>query len=576
MTTSANEDEVMNGAPSPVELVKLQSHRLRGTLHHSVTSDDAAFDESDALLLKFHGVYQQDDRDQRVKRGEPREKSWQLMVRLTIPGGALTTEQYLALDALADQLGNGSLRLTTRQSIQFHGVRKGNLKPLLAAINATLLTTIAACGDVSRNVMASPAPIDDEIHRGVLDVARGIASELRPRTGAYYEIWLDGERVTDSRDAEPVYGASYLPRKFKTGVAIDTDNSVDIYSYDCGLMAITAEGRIRGYNLLVGGGFGITHNKASTFARLASTIAFVDPPHAVAAVRAVCELYRDAGNRSDRRQARLKYLVEQWGVERFTGELQRRVSFPLHAPAPVPPPREHDFLGAHPQGDGRWFFGLFVPNGRLVDGDVKLRSAVRDLVRTLRCDVRLTPMQSLLFTNLRRDELLALQRFLATREVPLESELTGVVRYSMACPALPTCGLALADSERALPGVLALLDDEFRRLGIEDVPLTVRMTGCPNGCARPYNADIGFVGRRPGVYHVYVGGGLGGDRLVDLFAADVVVDDVVTALRPLLERYARDRAPNESVGDFYQRYLAPRAPRTLLTGREQPTAARFQ
>ncbi|MCC6318294.1 MAG: NADPH-dependent assimilatory sulfite reductase hemoprotein subunit [Gemmatimonadaceae bacterium] len=574
MSTTLGDD--VEGGPSSVELVKLQSNRLRGTLREAVESPEARFNETDAQLLKFHGAYQQDDRDQRTKRGEAREKHWQMMVRLTIPGGALTWEQYLALDALADRVGNGTLRLTTRQSIQYHGVLKGNLKPLLAAVNDTLLTTIAACGDVSRNVMASPAPVDDEIHRDVLGVARGIATELRPSTGAYYEIWLDGEAVTDSRDEEPVYGDAYLPRKFKTGVAIDTDNSVDIYSYDCGLVAITADGRITGYNLVVGGGFGITHNKANTFARLGSTIACVDPEHAVAAVRAVCELFRDAGNRSDRRQARLKYLVEQWGVERFTEELRRRVPFTLHPPAPVPPPRQHDFLGAHPQGDGTWFFGVFVPNGRIDDGRIPLRTALRDLVRTLHCNVRITPMQSLIFTDLQRDEVLAVRRFLTRHGVPLETDLTNLVRYSMACPAMPTCGLALADSERALPGVLEQLDGEFHRLGIQDVPLTVRMTGCPNGCARPYNADIGFVGRRPGVYHVYVGGSLGGDRLADLFAGDVGVSDIVSTLRPLLEQYARDRTTGEALGDFYQRALLPRPPRALLTGREQPTAGQFQ
>lgn len=568
--------EKQESGPSQVELIKLRSNRLRGTLLDAVASADPRFSESDALLLKFHGAYQQDDRDQRTKRGEERERSWQMMVRLTIPGGVLTSEQYVALDALADRVGNGTLRLTTRQSIQYHGVAKGNLKPLLAAVNDALLTTIAACGDVSRNVMASPAPIDDAIHAEVMAVARGIATELRPQTGAYYEVWLDGERVTDSRDVEPVYGDSYLPRKFKAGVALDTDNSIDIYSYDCGLVAITTEGRITGYNLVVGGGFGITHNKANTFARLGSTIACVEPAYAVAAVRAVCELYRDAGNRFDRRQARLKYLVEQWGAARFTAELQQRVPFTLHPPATVPTPKQYDWLGVHRQGNGKWFFGLFVPNGRLGGSNAQLRTVVRDVVRALQCNVRITPMQSLLFTDLERDEVDYLQLFFRRHGISLESDLTNVVRYSMACPALPTCGLALADSERALPGVLAQLDDEFRRLGIHDVPLTVRMTGCPNGCARPYNADIGFVGRRPGVYHVYVGGGLSGDRLADLFAADVGVPDIIATLRVLLERYARDRHEGEALGDFYQRALGPRVPRTLLSGREQPTAPLFQ
>ncbi len=572
-----DETTLETATPSSVELVKLTSRRLRGGLQEAVVSDAPLFDDDDTVLLKFHGIYQQDDRDKRVKRGGPQEKVWSMMIRLTIPGGVLTPDQYLTLDALADRLGNGTLRVTTRQSIQFHGVLKGNLKPLLAEISASLLTTIAACGDVSRNVMASPAPIDDEAHRAVQTVARGVAEVLQPRTRAYYEIWLDGERVTDSRDEEPVYGDSYLPRKFKVGVALDTDNAVDLYTYDCGLVAITRDGKVLGYNLLVGGGLGMTHNKAHTFARLATTIAFVEPQHAVAIVRAVCELYRDEGNRSDRKHARLKYLVEQWGAERFLEALRQRVSFALHAPSPVPDPVQHDFIGIHPQGDGRFFAGVFVQSGRVADRDGETtRSAFREIVATVRPGVRLTPMQSVLFTDLTEADVQTLQRILAAHGVRGAGELSNAVRYSMACPAMPTCGLALAESERALPGVLEQLERELARLDVGTVPLTVRMTGCPNGCARPYNADIGLVGRRPGVYHLFVGGGLRGNRLADLFAADVKVDEIIPSLRPLLERFASDRNDDEGLGDFYQRVAGHLTPRHLLTGSEKPTAALFQ
>jgi sulfite reductase (ferredoxin) len=579
MTSNESDDDVgaADGAPSKVETVKRASDHLRGGLGEALASPSVThFDESDSVVLKFHGVYQQDDRDQRVKRGAPREKSWQMMIRLTMPGGILTPAQYLELDALADRFGNGTLRLTTRQSIQFHGVAKGDLKSLIAGVNHALLSTLAACGDVSRNVMACPAPIDDDVHRAVQDVARRIADALRPRTGAYFELWLDGERVRDSRDDEPVYGDTYLPRKFKAGVAIDTDNAVDIYSYDCGLMAITDGNRIEGYNLLVGGGFGMTHNKASTFARIATPIAFVAPSDAVAAVQGVCELFRDEGNRSDRRHARLKYLVEQWGAERFTEALRRRVSFALQPPRPVSPPRQRDYLGVHPQGDGRFWLGVFVPNGRIADrGEERMRSAFRDAVRTHAPGVRVTPMQSLLFSDLDSRQVDLLRDLLASHGVREVKSLSNVERYSMACPALPTCGLALADSERALPGVLLELEREIASLGLSDVPLTVRMTGCPNGCARPYNADIGFVGRRPGVYHIYVGGGLHGDRLADLFANDVKLPELVPALRPLLARFARERASGESLGDFYQRAAGNSQPRRLLTGSETPTGAIF-
>ena len=572
-----SEEEAAPRGPSGTELVKLASHRLRGGLQEAAESGAPRFTDDDAVVLKFHGVYQQDDRDQRVKRGEPREPAWQLMIRLTIPGGVLSAEQYLALDALADRFGNGTLRITTRQSIQFHGVLKGSLKPALAQISEALLTTIAACGDVARNVMAPPAPIADDVHRAVQQVAHDIALELRPRTGAYYEIWLDGERVTDSRDAEPVYSDAYLPRKFKVGVAIDTDNAVDIYSYDCGLVAITAAARVVGYNLLVGGGFGMTHNKANTFARLATPIAFVSPEDAVSAVRAVCELYRDEGNRTDRRHARLKYLVEQWGAERFTQALRERVPFALEPPVAMPAPEQRDFLGVHAQGDGRFFAGVFVQSGRVADrGGARTRSALRQIVATLNPGVRLTPMQSVLLTDLTEADVVTLRNILAAHGVRGEGELSNTVRYSMACPALPTCGLALAESERAIPGVLEQIERELARLQLANVPLTVRMTGCPNGCARPYNADIGFVGRRPGVYHVFVGGGLRGDRLADLFAADVKIDQFVPILRPLLERFAAERNADEGLGDYYQRVAGNGVRRQLLTGNEKPTAAQFQ
>ena len=560
----------------PTELVNLASRALRGGLPEAVVSDAPSFSDDDAVLLKFHGIYQQDDRDKRVKRGEAREPAWQLMIRLNIPGGILTADQYLALDALADRVGNGTLRATTRQSIQFHGVLKGDVKPLLAEINGILLTTIAACGDVARNVMASPAPIADDAHRAVQKIAREIALELRPQTRAYYEIWLDGERVTDSSSEEPLYGDSYLPRKFKVGFALDTDNAVDIYSYDCGLVAITRDGAVLGYNLLVGGGFGITHNKAATFARIATPIAFVKPENAVAAVRAVCELYRDEGNRSDRRQARIKYLIEKWGVERFTDELRKRVPFTLDSPAAVPEPAQRDYLGLAPQGDGRSFFGVFVQSGRIEDRDgTRTRTAFREIVAAVRPGVRLTPMQSVLFTDLTAADVLTVQSILDAHGVRRADELSNTVRYSMACPALPTCGLALAESERALPAVLESLEEELQRLNLSDVPHTVRMTGCPNGCARPYNADIGFVGRRPGVYHVFVGGGLSGNRLADLFAGDVAVDQIVPVLRPLFERFAAERQPGEGIGDFYQRVVARATPRHTLTGKEKPTSVLF-
>lgn len=560
---------------SDVEHTKRGSHHLRGGLVESVVSDAPCFGEEDSTILKAHGVYQQDDRDRRVKRATPSEKAWQMMVRLTIPGGVLTADQYLALDALADRLGNGSLRLTTRQSIQFHGVAKRDLKPLLAEIHRLLLSTLAACGDVARNVMATAAPLASEAHVRVQRVAREIAAELRPRTGAYYEVWLDGERAADSREAEePLYGEAYLPRKFKVGVAVDTDNDIDILAYDCGLVGITEDGHLTGFTLVVGGGLGMTHNKPRTFARLATPIAFVAPEHAATAARLVCEVYRDHGNRSDRKAARIKYLVESWGAERFLEELRRRASIPLEAPRPIRSAPSDDHLGARPQGDGRWYYGLHVQSGRISDtADVRIRSAIRAVVAALRPGVRLTAGQNIIFSDLRGEDIARLEAILVEHGLPLAPTTRNVVRHSLACPALPTCGLALAESERVLPTLLEELQQTFERLGIADTPLTVRMTGCPNGCARPYTADIGFVGRRPGVYHIFVGGGLSGNELCDLFAADVRYEHLVAAVTPLLQRYASERTEGESVGAFYRRIAGREEPRRLLTGHETPTAA---
>lgn len=562
--------------PSKVEIAKAHGRALRGTIAETLADPAAAaFEEDDKQLLKFHGVYQQDDREKRHAAGST-GKAYSMMIRLTIPGGALTSEQYLALDELADKYANGTLRITTRQSIQYHGVLKDNLKSTIAEINRTLLSTLAACGDVQRNVMASPAPFADEIHASVQDVAKRLAKELAPATGAYHEIWLDGEPAVEGGEEkaeEPFYGRQYLPRKFKTGVAIDFDNSIDIYTYDCGLIAVTREGRVTGYNLVAGGGLGMTHNKPDTFARMASVLGFVEPEHAVEAVKTVAAVFRDLGERSDRRHARLKYLLESWGIERFLGEFHTYVAWRLKPAAPMPEPRQLDHLGRHAQGDGRWFHGVFVANGRVADReDARYRSAFRRIAREVGPGIRLTPMQSILFTNLTEEQAERVGSILREHGVAGVEELSHVRRWSMACPALPTCGLALTDAERQLPSVIDELEAEFETLGIDDVPLTIRMTGCPNGCARPYNADIGLVGRRPGVYHVFVGGGLGGDRLADLFAADVPAGKFLETLRPLLKRFASERLEGEGLSSYYRRATGRTERRVLLTGKETPTS----
>ena len=563
--------------PSKVELAKRRGRHLRGSIGDTLASGATHFGHDDVQLLKFHGTYQQDDRDARREReAAGLEKAYAFMVRVAIPAGAVTAEQYLALEELADQHANGTLRVTTRQGFQFHGVLKRDLKATIAGVNRKLLTTLSACGDVQRNVMGCAAPLGDADHAEVRRVAETLARELRPGSRAYHEIWLDGAKQLSTEAEEPFYGDHYLPRKFKVAVGLSTDNCVDIWAQDVGLLAVVDGARLTGYHLLVGGGLGMTHNKGDTTARLAEPLGFVPPEHGVEAVRLVAAIFRDHGNRSDRRHARLKYLLAEWGIGRFREEFQRRASFTLGPALPLPPLPFHDHLGRHRQADGRWFYGVFVQSGRIEDtAGHRLKTALHEIVKRHHPGIRLTAQQNLLLTDLDPAAVDDIEATLRRHGVTPAIELAAVRRYSMACPALPTCGLAVAESERAIPALLDRLEAELEDLGLRNEPLTVRMTGCPNGCARPYTADIAFVGRSLGLYNVYVGGGLAGDRLVDLYRADVPQEEIVETLRPLLARWAAERTPGEGLGDFYQRLMGLRAVRSTVTGRELPTFDRI-
>ena len=556
---------------SKVEKAKRASHQLRGTVAETLAGPATHFGGDDATLLKFHGTYQQDDRDHRKGRGDDEEKAWSFMIRIALPAGELTADQYLALDDLATTHADGSLRVTTRQGFQFHGVLKGDLKSAIATMNASLVTTLAACGDVQRNVMGCPAPLADPAHRAVRRTARALAEALRPATRAYHEIWLDGERVDTPEVEEPFYGTQYLPRKFKSAVGLPEDNCVDIYAQDVGLLAVLDGTTVRGFNVLVGGGLGMTYGKGDTIARLAEPLGFVREGDGVEAVRIVGAIFRDHGNRADRRHARLKYLLQEWGIGRFREEFRRRAPFPLEAAAVVPAPVFHDHLGAHRMDDGRWFYGIFIQSGRIRDTTgAPLRTLLREVVESLRPGVVLTGQQNLLLTGLDDAGVAELERRLKAHGVARAEELSASRRFSMACPALPTCGLAVAESERLLPSVVGEVEAELAGLGVGQIPITIRMTGCPNGCARPYTADIAFVGRSLGLYQIYVGGGLQGDRVADLYQADVRTEDLLPTLRPLLARWAAERVGEEPLGDFYQRITGSRSPRQMITGRELP------
>jgi sulfite reductase (ferredoxin) len=543
---------------SGAEGIKENSRQLRGTIALELLKDTDRFSDQDKNLLKFHGTYQQEDRDARKNRKkEGTGKHYMFMVRCKIPGGRLTAPQYLAVDALAGAYANGTLRFTSRQGIQLHGVLKGHLKDTIAGINTCLLSTLGACGDVERNVMACPAPHHDGVRAQLQEMATVLAAHLAPRTRAYHEIWLNGKPVdgpTGTADVEPLYGKVYLPRKFKTGLALPEDNCIDVYGQDLGLLAIVEQGRIAGYNVLVGGGMGMSHGNANTFPYLAKPICYVPAPAVVGAAEAVVRLFRDHGNRADRKRARIKYLVHDWGVDKFRAVLAEYIGGTLCPPRPVEVHGYDLHLGWQAQGNGKWFYGISVENGRVKDeGSFRLRTALRSLVERLQPEIRLTPLQDILLCGLDASARELIERTLAEHGVRRPDQLTTVQKYSMSCPAIPTCGLALSESERVLPGIIDLLEAELKRLGLGDEKLSVRMTGCPNGCARPYQSDIGIVGRSGDKYTLYVGGHILGDRL-SLPLRDLVPQrEIIATLVPLLESFRQHRRPAESFGDFCRR-----------------------
>lgn len=570
----------MSDKPSKVETAKDQSRYLYGTIGEVLTDPErSGFEHDDLQALKFHGIYQQEDRDQRGKRDRSAPREYTFMIRIGLPGGRGSSDQYLVMDDLAQNHANGSIRLTTRQAFQLHGVVKGELRPTLRGVHEALMTSLAACGDIPRNVVATPLPFADPAHEAVRRLTDHLGRVLKPETGAYYDIWIDGEKVDPPAGfAESFFGETYLPRKFKLAVTLEGDNSVDAYTNDLALVGRVEDGEVVAYDVVVGGGLGLTHNKPETFARIGTAIGSVGPSieEAEAVTWAVLAVFRDEGNRSNRKQARLKYLVESWGVQRFREAVENELGRPL---GPIHQPSravQFDHLGRHDQGDGREFVGVWVPNGRISDGPRgNFLSAFRQIAREIGPTVVLTPMQSLLFADLSLRDADKVEEILHRAGIAAASSLSGVQRYAMACPALPTCGLALAEAERVQPSLISELERQLDDVGARDVPLTVRMTGCPNGCARPFNADIGFVGRRPGIYRVYVGGGLYGDRLADLFADDVPFDDIPSVLEPLIRAFGDRRTGGESVGDFYHRVLESTEPRRILTGREDPTRERF-
>ncbi len=544
-----------NGAGSVNEEIKLRADHLRGTIAAELANPDDSFGEDNVQLLKFHGSYQQDDRDQRrTRKAEGIGKAHQFMVRSRIPGGILSAAQYLLHDELASHYGNSTLRLTTRQGIQLHGVLKTDLRATIRAINDALLSTLAACGDVNRNVMACPAPAADTGYARAAEYARRLAEHLAPRGRAYHEIWLDGEKV-EGPDEEPLYGPTYLPRKFKMGVASPSDNCVDAYTQDIGFVAEMVGRELAGFTVLIGGGMGSTHGKQETYPRLGTPLCFARPDDVLPIAETILTVYRDYGDRRNRKHARMKYVVEECGIDWFRHEVEQRLGVSLEAPHPVRFEEAHDHLGWHRQADDDWYLGVYVENGRVVDRPASLlRSALRSAILRFSPGVRITGQQNLLLTNIADSARAGVDALFATHGVETDPEALGLRRRAMACPALPTCGLAVAEAERALPDLVRSIEHELREFGLENEPIDIRMTGCPNGCARPRMAEIGIVGRSLGLYDVFLGGDPTNSRLNQLFAQGVRSENIVSTLRPAFIRWRWERRAGERLGDFAARY----------------------
>jgi sulfite reductase (NADPH) hemoprotein beta-component len=536
------------------ERIKEASDYLRGTLEQGLREEiSGAIIEDDQQLVKFHGMYLQDDRDLRSERTRKKmEKAFAFMIRVRIPGGVLTPSQWLALDEVARDYGNGTMRLTTRQTVQLHGIIKSNLKSTMKQIDDALLNSIAACGDVNRNVMCGANPDQGQAYAAALELARAVSDHLTPRTPAYREIWLDGERIAGGEDevVEPIYGKTYLPRKFKVVVAVPPSNDVDVFAHDLGYIAILdGKGGVTGWNVTVGGGMGMTHGEPDTYPRSADVMGFCATKDAVPIAEAVVTVQRDWGDRANRKHARLKYTIEDRGLDAFRAEVERRAGVQLSPPQPFTFTSTGDRYGWSDGSDGQSHLTLFVQNGRLLDhAKAKQMSTLRQIAQSHDGNFRITPNQNLIVANIpaeRRTEI----HWLA-KEAGLLAPWSGLRRNSMACVALPTCGLALAESERYLPDLLGALDEKLAAHGLSTDDIVIRMTGCPNGCARPYLAEIGLVGRGPGRYNLYLGAAYDGSRMNKLYAEDLEHGAIVAALDPIFAAYAAGRQKGERFGDF--------------------------
>ncbi|MEB8124041.1 MULTISPECIES: NADPH-dependent assimilatory sulfite reductase hemoprotein subunit [Staphylococcus] len=539
-----------------MERIKTESNYLRGTIEEGLADRiTGAIAEEDTKLLKFHGSYMQDDRDLRDERRKQKlEPAYSFMIRVRAPGGASTADQWIAMDDIANTYANETIKLTTRQAFQFHGILKRNLKQTMFDINQSLLDTLAACGDVNRNVMSNPNPYQSEVHAEVNQIASDISRHLSPQTQAYHEIWLDGEKVLDTSETEePLYGKTYLPRKFKIGIAVPPSNDIDVYSQDIGLISILKDEKLIGFNITVGGGMGMTHGNTNTYPQVGRLIGYFPKEHVIDVCEKILTIQRDYGNRQERKNARFKYTVDRYGTEWVTNELNKRLGWELEASQPYHFDHNGDRYG-WTEGSGKWHYTLFVQNGRVKDTeDYKLKTALRKIAEIHTGDFRLTPNQNLVIASVDETKKPEIEAIIDEYGLTDGKHYTGLRRNSMACVAFPTCGLAMAESERYLPSLITKIEELLDEAGLNDEEITIRMTGCPNGCARPALAEIAFIGKAPGKYNMYLGASFTGDRLNKIYKENIGEEEILESLRPILLQYAKERNEGEHFGDFVVR-----------------------
>ncbi|MED4589062.1 assimilatory sulfite reductase (NADPH) hemoprotein subunit [Priestia flexa] len=548
------------GPPSDVERIKKDSNYLRGTLKESMLEPiSSGISDDDNRLMKFHGSYLQDDRDLRNERQKQKlEPAYQFMLRVRTPGGVSTPEQWLVMDDLAQKYGNGTLKLTTRQAFQMHGILKWNMKQTIQDIHASMLDTIAACGDVNRNVMCNPNPYQSDIHEEVFEWSKQLSDYLLPRTRAYHELWLDEEKVASTpevdEETEPMYGPLYLPRKFKIGIAVPPSNDVDVYSQDLGFIAIVEEGKLVGFNVAIGGGMGMTHGDKQTYPQLAKVIGFCTPDRILEVAEKIITIQRDYGNRSVRKYARFKYTVDRLGLDTVVKELENRLGWKLEEAKEFHFEHNGDRYGWEKGVRGKWHFTLFVQGGRVTDYDgYPLMTGLREIAKVHTGDFRLTANQNLVIANVSSQKKKQISELIEQYGLTDGKHYSALRRSSLACVSLPTCGLAMAEAERYLPTLIEQIDEILDENGLRNQEITIRMTGCPNGCARPTLGEIAFIGKAPGKYNMYLGAAFDGSRLSKMYRENISESEILSELRVLISRYAKERHDGEHFGDFVVR-----------------------